>query len=151
MEALRAKLIEACKYSIKEKLVEQKSEMFKIQESANNETKSSMGDKYETGRAMAQHELEKATQNLKETERQLEILNQLKDSHEENVRLGSFIMTDQEAYFIAIPLGLVEMEGKFIIVISPASPIGKVLIGKNKGDKFKFNEFEKQIVEVYNH
>ena len=46
------------------KIAEIKATIKKVQESGNNEQKSSMGDKYETGRAMSQNEIYMLSQQL---------------------------------------------------------------------------------------
>ena len=53
-----------------------------------------------------------------------------------------------EFFFIIIPLGKVEFEGKTIYVISPASPLGKSLIGLKINEKVKVNEFEYEVVGI---
>ncbi|HSY60679.1 MAG TPA: hypothetical protein VK796_02335, partial [Cytophaga sp.] len=58
-----------CTDYVTERITRLKTEIKKTQSSANEETKSSAGDKYETGRAMAQLEIEKNTKQLAEAER----------------------------------------------------------------------------------
>lgn len=146
----REKVLQECRDVVAKKIAALNLEMTKIQDSANNETKSSMGDKYETGRAMAQHELEKASQNLNEKKAQLAVLNKLTASKENNVRNGSLVYTENEIFFLAIPLGQIEIEGNKLYAISANSPIGKAMIGKIKGDSLVFNGQTKLIKEVYN-
>ena len=77
-----------------------------IQESLTSETKSSAGDKHETGRAMLQLEREKAgnqlaeIQKVKENFSKIDINKQLK-----TVGLGSLVYTNKAHYFIAISAG----------------------------------------------
>lgn len=143
-------LLVKCKSIIEGKIQSIKLELHKIQESANNETKSSMGDKYETGRAMAQNEIEKLSQNLQENLSQLEILNRILPSNEKNVRLGSIIQTNKETFFLSVSLGEIKLADQSFFAISSSSPIGKLFLGKVKGDKISFNGMEKEILNVIN-
>lgn len=108
-------------------------------ESRNNETKSSVGDKYETGRAMVQMELEKhqaqrtQIQTLKNT---LARIDTAKIST--TVEFGSLVSTPSGHYFMAIPFGKIEIAGTSVFCLSMASPIGKALAGKSAGTTLSF-------------
>ncbi|MDV7186612.1 3-oxoacyl-ACP synthase [Lutibacter sp. TH_r2] len=112
-----------------------------------SETKSSAGDKHETGRAMIQLEMEKASQ-------QLSVINEMKEtlkrvSFEENfevIKLGSLVKTTKGTYFLAISVGQVRVENDTYFVVSTQSPIGKQLLGKRVGEIISFNSAE--ILEV---
>ncbi|MBI9041083.1 GreA/GreB family elongation factor [Lutibacter sp.] len=106
-----------------------------------SETKSSAGDKHETGRAMLQLEMEKASQ-------QLAIVNQMKETLQrltieyssKNVRLGSLVKTTKGTYFLAVSVGQVLIDKETYFVVSTESPIGKQLLGKKIGEVITFNE-----------
>lgn len=104
-----------------------------------NDTKSSMGDKYETSREMAQQELTRLQQQLKQVENDLTILQLLPAESTNIVALGSLVVTNQFNYFISISIGQVKFEDEVLMVISKESPIGKLLLGKSRGDKIVFN------------
>ena len=116
-----------------------------IQEARNNEIKSSVGDKYETGRVMMQNELEKQALLLQQYQIQkaniLKIQN-MKTSDE--IGFGSLVLTNQGNYLIAIGIGRVE---KFS-VISILSPLGKAFRGLKSGDMFIFQNKEYKINSV---
>lgn len=106
-----------------------------IQESRNNETKSNVGDKYETSRAMMQSELEKEAQvlhQLLQQQNEVQKIKKLKKS--ETIGFGSFVETNIGNYFIAVGLGTLEEA----FIISLLSPLGKALIGHKKGDSVQF-------------
>jgi transcription elongation GreA/GreB family factor len=110
----------------------------------NSDTKSSAGDKYETGRAMMQMELDKEEQQLNQTTRlknELAGIN-LEKKHSQ-VEFGSLVETNQGIYFISIPVGKVTLADRDYFVLSLASPIGKLLEGKKIGEKaiFQGREF----------
>ncbi len=118
-------------------------------ESRDNETKSSVGDKYETGRAMVQMELEKNQVLLNKTETLKSSLTKIaiyKPSKQ--VEFGSFVQTAQGQYFVAIPFGKVEVNGSPVFCISMASPIGQILVGKRVGDRVNFQGKEIEIQEI---
>ena len=112
-----------------------------IQESLTSETKSSAGDKHETGRAMLQLEREKAGRQLAEIEKLKENLAKINpDSESKIVGLGSIVYTTQANYFIAISAGQMEVDSQSFFAIAPNTPIGLLLMGKNVGDKLTFKE-----------
>jgi hypothetical protein len=105
-----------------------------------SETKSSAGDKHETGRAMLQLEMEKAGQQLAGIMQMKEILAKvdlLKTS--KNVRLGSIIFTEKVNYFLSISAGQLFVSDKTYFAVSVSSPIGKLLLGKQENDVISFN------------
>ena len=118
-------------------------------ESRDNETKCTVGDKYETGRSMMQMEMEKNRVQLNKT---LNLKNELSqiNLHKKNdrVTLGSLVIATNGNYFIAIGIGKIEVANETIYSISLASPIGKLLNNKKVGDKFIFQEKEIIITEI---
>ena len=120
-----------------------------IQESLTSETKSSAGDKHETGRAMLQLEREKAGNQLAETQKLQELLSKIDISKTSKmVSLGSLVFTTQANYFIAISAGEIVVENEKYFAISPNTAIGKLLIGKEVGDVMTFRENEFKVVAV---
>lgn len=121
-----------------------------IKESLTSETKSSAGDKHETGRAMLQLEREKAGHQLAEIEKLTESLSKIDTSiTSKTVGLGSVVFTAQANYFIAISAGQLDVESQLFYAISPRTPIGMLLMGKTVGDAvvFRDNKFAIQAVE----
>lgn len=111
------------------------------QASANDETKSSAGDKYETGRAMMQLEIEKNTTQLQEALKLQKILTDTPtDDTDGVVKLGSIVYTNQGNFYIAISAGALTCEQESYFAISVASPIGQLLKGRKVDDQFAFNK-----------
>lgn len=120
-----------------------------IHTSMTSESKSTAGDKHETGRAMLQLEREKAGNQLKEVERLEASLKKLQwDKSTEFIALGSYVVTDTICYYISISAGELVLAGKKVYAISMQSPIGQLLLGKKKGDHFVFRGKSAEIVEV---
>lgn len=120
-----------------------------LQESLNSETKSTAGDKHETGRAMVQLEQEKLAQQFQELERVREVLKKIDiDRKSSTIRLGSWVKTSFAEYYIAISAGSFEKEGTKVYCISTSSPIAQLLMGKCKGEEFVFNGNSHLILEL---
>ncbi len=125
------------------KLENTKKAIESSKESRDNDTKSSAGDKFETGRAMMQMEVDKNELQLRKTLMLKRDLSQIDIQKEyESVEFGSFVITDHGNYFISIGIGKIDINKEAHYAISLASPIGKVLHNKKIGDKIKFQERE---------
>ena len=108
------------------------------QASANEEGKSSAGDKYETGRAMAQLEIEKASSQLAEANKLKQALEKISvDAWGPIVNPGSLVITNQGSYFISIAAGRLTVDDEIWFAISAGSPLGASLVGKKEGDVVK--------------
>ncbi len=120
-----------------------------IQESLTSETKSSAGDKHETGRAMLQLEREKAGNQLAEIQKIKENLSKISISKtSEVIGLGSVVYTNKSNYFIAISAGEIKVENELFYAISSNTPIGQLLLGKTMGDAVLFREQRFKIINV---
>ncbi len=114
-----------------------------------SETKSSAGDKHETGRAMLQLEMEKASQQIAVVQQMKEILHRINpDDVSKVIRLGSLVHTNKATYYLSISIGAVAVENDMYFIISSSSPIGKLLIGKKVNDIIQFNGQQIKITEV---
>ena len=108
--------------------------------SLESETKSSAGDKHETGRAMLQLEMEKAGQQLAEIHKMKATLERINlQQNAQKGALGSLISTENFHYFLAISIGKVVVNATEYFVVSTSSPIGKQLLGIEKGATIPIN------------
>ena len=112
--------------------------------SADSETKSSAGDKYETGLSMMQLDMEKQAEQLNEAIRTRTALEQVKIMDEMNgstnaIRAGNAVETNNGNFYIAISAGQLKTNGLIYFAISPATPIGSKLMGLKTGESFSFN------------
>ncbi|MCA0365811.1 MAG: 3-oxoacyl-ACP synthase [Bacteroidetes bacterium] len=132
-------LVSAVVDILENKIAEIEKAIENVQASVNEETKSSMGDKYEVGRVMAQNEREMLEVQLGEHKREMEILNTVNFFQNfDEVRLGALTETSMGKFLIGVSLGKITFEGESIMLISPNSPIGKELIGKTLNQSFDF-------------
>lgn len=137
---LRLKSYQFCDSFIENKLNTINKTIKELEESLLSETKSSAGDKHETGRAMLQLEREKIGQQLAEIDEMKTVLNKVQiDSKTNVVALGSLVYTSQLNYFIAISAGEFTIDNTSFYAISSNTPIGKLLIGKTINDTVLFN------------
>ncbi len=140
MITIKQQLFEVCKnyVQVREKTV--KDIIISNQKALHSDTKSSAGDKHETGRAMLQLEMEKAGQQLTVIDQMKMTLDRiLINDNSEIVKLGSLVITSKLNYFLAISAGELQIENKKYYGVSIASPIGKLMFGKKVGDEFEFN------------
>ncbi|WP_320112151.1 hypothetical protein [Draconibacterium orientale] len=134
---------------IDERIESAKMAIALAKESRDNETKSSVGDKYETGRTLMQQEVEKNRVQLHKAERlKTELENIDLKKRFGKVEFGSLVSDGKNLYFISTALGKIEVDGKSCFCISLASPIGKALHNKCVGDKIGFMDKTIEIMEI---
>ena len=139
-----------CKEYVHSKMERIHLEMDKIKDALQSETKSTAGDKHETGRAMLQLEREKLGKQLSEVEKMQKAFEQISmHPGSGKIRLGSLVTTDKAIYFIAVSAGRVRLEGKEVYCISVAAPIGRLLLGKSAGHSIAFNGKIQKVITVH--
>jgi hypothetical protein len=146
---IKEALFEQCEVFVNKRLYNIENVISSNQKALQSETKSSEGDKHETGRAMLQLEMEKAGQQLSGIAKMKIVLSKidvLKSS--KNACLGSIIFTDKARYFLSISAGQLVVADKSYFAISVASPIGKLLLGKQEKDAISFNGITIVINEI---
>ena len=147
--SLKQSLYSHCQQYVRQRIDTARSAMEAAQASANEESKSSAGDKYETGRAMAQIERDRHAQLLAEAKKLEQDLNHIDiDKPASTVRPGSLVMTNRGRFFISISVGKITVEGVDYFAVSVASPIGAQLIGRGVGDTITFNKMSYQVLAV---
>ncbi len=136
---MKEQLIEVIKHQINERMETAWNAMQAAQASANEESKSSAGDKYETARAMGQLDRDMFARQFEQARHEMLSLQRIQTGVEATaVIIGSLVDTTMGLFFIAVSLGSLTVEGKKIMVVSPQSPIGQLLMGKKIGESFNF-------------
>ena len=121
-------------------LLEATASRDRAQEAVKNEEKSSMGDKYETSRAMGHIDSDRASLQILEAKKQQAALQVLDaDVLHDTVQNGSIIITDTILYFIAVAIGSRSFENHTVHIISPRAPVALKLMGLHAGDAIEFN------------
>jgi len=139
----------ACKENVQKRLATIQSQLSSIEESKNNDTKSSAGDKYETGRAMMQIEEDKMKRQLFETNLVSQELGQIDvEEKSSKVILGSLVTTNKGEYYLSIGIGKITVNEQLFYCLSISSPIGAKMLNKEVGDKINFNGSEIKILEI---
>jgi len=124
--------------------------ILELQQSLDSETKSSAGDKHETGRAMLQIELEKAGKQLLEIQKTKDILKKTDiTKSSEIICLGSLVFTTKSNYFIAISAGNISIDDQQFYTISMDTPMGQLLTSKRIGDEVFFRDEKIKIENVF--
>ena len=114
-----------------------------------NETKSSAGDKHETGRAMAHLEQEKIAGQLSEMNKLAEILHRIDATQKHiKIQLGSLVETTIGVFFISVGIGAIEIENTTIFCMTAAAPLGKELLGKTAGAEIVWQEKKIGIIDI---
>ena len=120
-----------------------------LQESLTSETKSSAGDKHETGRAMVQLEREKAGKQLAQIQKVNQLLAKISTEKQSKIiGLGGVVFTTKANYYIAISAGELQVDSNKFYAIAANTPIAQLLLGKTIGDNIVFREQEFTITEV---
>ncbi|MCB0482508.1 MAG: hypothetical protein KDC83_13855 [Flavobacteriales bacterium] len=139
----------ACLHEVNTKLALLQNELEQALTAGNNETKSTAGDKHETGRAMAQLEQENLRKQIGSTLEILHALNSLQPSKPNDKALaGALVQTDSMYLYLGAPLGQVSVGGTTVFAISLVSPLGKLIFGKEAGTQFAFNNFQTSIKAI---
>lgn len=136
---MKEHLLKYIKFLLDERMAVAQQAMQSAQDSANEETKSSAGDKYETGRAMAQNQRDMYARQYEQIRQERQVLERIEGAlPSQRVSFGTIVNTTVGVFFVSVSIGLIQWEGQPVMVVSPGSPIGKLLLGKEIGDDFVF-------------
>jgi len=134
---------------IDERITNANKALNEIRESRNNETKSSAGDKHETGRAMLQIEEDNSQVILNNA---LELKNEMLkidgSKKQEAVTIGSLVLTNNGNYLVSVGLGKLLSDNNIYYAISPSSPLGSELLNRALGDTFEFRGIKYKIISI---
>ena len=145
---MKPELLEIINQKISEK-IQKLEQLIAETRASNNDTKSSMGDKYETSREMLQQEINNLQIQLNEHLKSQQILKNINPNPHKIVTLGSLVETEKGMFFIAISLGELSFSQEKIFVISAESPLAKAMNGKKTGESFVVNNLTQIIKNIY--
>ena len=146
---LKEELFKVCEQFVDKKLSTIEAIISSNQKALQSETKSSAGDKHETGRAMLQLEMEKAGKQLIDAFQMKETIKRINISKTSNIiHLGSIVFTTNMNYFISVSAGEITVDNQKYFAVSTHSPIGKLLLGKQSNKTVICNDTSIQIIEV---
>jgi transcription elongation GreA/GreB family factor len=140
MIELKKELYKQCLNYVQKRMEAAQQAIEEARKASNDDTKSSAGDKYETGRAMMQQETDRNAVQLNETNKLKVALNQLNYLvNSDTADTGSLVITNNGNFFIAISAGALMINNETYFAISPASPVGLRLKGQKIGYEFDLN------------
>ncbi len=149
MSTLKEQLYRLCGEYISKREADIKRVIAEAREAANNETKSSAGDKYETGRELMQQEIDLNRTRINELNKLKQVLERISPAHKsETAQPGSLVYTSIGNYYIAIGAGQLNVDGCNYYAISAASPIGLKLMTLKTGSSFLLNGKTVEIINV---
>jgi transcription elongation GreA/GreB family factor len=120
-----------------------------LTEDAQNDAKSSAGDKHETTLSKLHIEQEKIANKLKEALEQLAILSKLDISPiSDKVILGSLVKTNHLMVFVSTALPKITIDNQPVFAISPQSPLGIQLMHKAINSEFPVNNVTYKILDI---
>lgn len=133
----RARVLSTLEEAIAERADALARELASTRAARDADSKSTAGDKHETGRAMAQQAVDHITGQLAATQAQLQAVRQLPYPETAQAALGSLVHTDKGSYLLAMAWGRLIVDGVDLYVISPASPVGTALLGAVPGKSIR--------------
>jgi hypothetical protein len=117
--------------------------------SGNEETKSSAGDKYETGRAMMQLEVEKNATQLQEATKLKNVLERIRPEIVfASAQTGSLVITNQGNFYLSVSAGAFAIDNQVYQTLSTSSPLGAKMVGLKSGADFMFQSKNFTIVRI---
>ena len=138
---LKSELHRQCLAIVNQRITTVKKAIADAQATANSDTKSSAGDKYETTRSMMQLEIEQYSTQLGEAMKLKEALTKINPVLPTTVvQPGSLVLTDHGDFYLATSVGSMTVNDKPYVVLSPVSPVGACMMGLKTGGEFVFNK-----------
>lgn len=147
---IKSTFYNACLNALSAKLIDLKKEVEQLRFSIANDSKSSMGDKYETSREMMQQEINRLEQQASLTAQQVFNLKTVNLQKKYNVvEKGSLVETNIGLFFIAVSYGEIKVDQQACVMISEFAPLSKLLLKKTVNDKIELNKKQIEISGIY--
>ncbi len=149
LSTLKLKVHQKCLHLALTKIEDLKSELESLKEASNADIKSSVGDKYETGRSMIILEKEKLVAQLQDAYKMKKALDLIDLGKSVNkVSLGALVKESDNFYYFSANFGALEIADVKVFALSTLSPLGQVMLNKTPGDSYKFRGTQSIIEEV---
>lgn len=144
----KADLKETVLALIAEKKEDINAQLLALQEASNADTKSSMGDKYETGRESINQSRDLLEKQKVLLDRDEKVIAQTSVDPAATVSSGALVKVQLGWLWVAVSVGKVMHEGQEIQVVSSDSPLVVALKGKRAGDEVTFRGRSMKILQV---
>jgi len=116
---------------------------------AQNDAKSSAGDKHETGLAMMHLEQEKLNAKLTDLINHKTLVQKLPENEvTTKIGLGSLVKTDKALFYVSIAFLAFKVKNQMVMFISSPAPLMQVLLNKEVGNEVVFNNISYKILEI---
>lgn len=146
---MKETLLEKVKELIEGRMQTSFEAMEAAKNSANEEGKSSAGDKYETARAMGQLDREMNGRMYEQARQERLSLDKIDtETLFTKVAFGALVETTMGYFFVAIGAGIIDLDAKKFMTISPQAPIGQLIMGKTAAETFDFRGKTHKIVAI---
>ena len=140
MRELKIKVLNYYKQQIQDKEDAFRDMIAALTEGAENDAKGSAGDKHETALSMMHLEQEKLNNKLNEVLEQKAVFQKIDPTAvSQRVILGSLVKANNMYLFLSAALPKIVVDGNTIFALSPQSPLGSKLIGRQQGDEVEIN------------
>ncbi|WP_421919275.1 hypothetical protein [Marinifilum sp.] len=127
------------RHFVNARIQENNNSLESLKESMDSESKSTAGDKHETGRAMMHIEQEKLARQLANNQKIKSIVDRINpEVKSDTVELGALIITDKIRFFVLAGLGQLEMKRDQYLLVSFQSELVQEFKGKRKGDQVNY-------------
>ncbi|WP_162343112.1 GreA/GreB family elongation factor [Cyclobacterium salsum] len=133
---------------IHENLNDLNAQFSALKEASSGETKSSAGDKYETGRETIRQSralLEKQLQTIRQWESKIQ---QIPLEPVSDIREGAVVLLDLGWIWVSVSFGKLVMQTNEIQGVSVASPLVLAIKGRKKGDVVTFRGRKIEILDI---
>ena len=138
--SFKQKIYSCCLQLLDQKIQDLQTALHDLTEGAENDSKSSAGDKHETARAMMQLEHEKISRQLDDLHRQKNSLEQIAiNTVSSKIINGSLIKTNNGYLFLSVAIGKINVDEIPVMVFSSQSPMGIKMLGRKAGDSIEMN------------
>ena len=132
-------------------LAEAKARMASLKESLGAESKSSAGDKHETGRAMIHLEQERVQDTVGRLEHMRGILVQraAQDKAIQRVSQGALVETTGPWVLVGVPLGKVQLPNALVLCVGTEAPLARQWHGAQPGDQVALGPQKLTILAIH--
>jgi len=146
---IKARMIAKLESILNERLQTANFALEQTRLSLQSDSKSSAGDKFETGREMMQQELDKHESARNGIISQIQSLEYLKSKRRHvTIEQGCLVNTEMFSFYLSFSFGNLEYEDRSFYVVSAMAPIGQLLLGKKVGSLFDFQGKSLKILSV---
>jgi len=135
---------------LKNQITNINSQIVALAQDAQNDAKSSAGDKHETALSMMHLEQEKLNLKLAELLKMQQSAQQLAENKlSEHVVLGSIVHTNSAIFYVSVPIQPIIFNDLKIICVSIHAPLIQQFLNKTVGNVINFNNVSYKIEAIY--